>query len=122
MDDERPVCGLDHADLVEVPAVVRSDKHREAFVQFFGSNRVVERLEDVVVAYTVLARAGRSAVPLLQVPWSLIDSKVTCEQARVCPHSTSAAPGTETERARVARASRLSTGVHHCSRSLSHIV
>jgi len=68
--DDRPFVRRQDTDLQEVAGVVRSDEHHEAFVEVFDTDRVVERMDDGVIAHTVLTGA-RSRLRL--GPQSVLD-------------------------------------------------
>lgn len=53
MDEHGTIGGGDDPALAEVAGVVGSDEHRHAFVEVFDSNRVVERVENCLVADAV---------------------------------------------------------------------
>ena len=59
MHDGRAINGRDHTDLEEIAGMVGADQHGQAFVEILRSDRVVERVEDAVVALAVAAGARR---------------------------------------------------------------
>ncbi len=58
MDDYRTVVGVDDTDLVKVAGMVGADEHREPFVEFFDSDRVLEGVKNDVVGNAVPMGAG----------------------------------------------------------------
>jgi hypothetical protein len=55
--DDRPFVGDHDADLEEVAGMIGPDQQGEAIVEIFDADRVVERVEDGLIADTVLAGA-----------------------------------------------------------------
>jgi hypothetical protein len=58
MDDDGTFGRGHDPDLVEVAGVVRSDEHGHAFIEVFGSDRMVERVEDRLVDDAVAVGAA----------------------------------------------------------------
>lgn len=46
VNDYRALPGRDHANLVQVPGLIRSDQHRQPIVEILDEDRVVERMHD----------------------------------------------------------------------------
>ncbi len=93
MNDDRPGVGGRNADLEEAPGVIRADQHDESFVELLRPNRIIERMEDWVVADTVAPGAGRDdwLIHLHKLPCDGLVSKITCGGAATGRADTAAA-------------------------------
>jgi len=69
MHDDRAVARGDDADLEEIARMIRADEHGQVFVEVFGADRIVERVQDRVVAHAVFAssRGNDRLLHVLQV-------------------------------------------------------
>lgn len=55
MDHDRALVGADDADLVEVDDAIGPDEHRHSLVEVLDEYRVVESMDDGLIADTVLS-------------------------------------------------------------------
>lgn len=70
--------------------MVGSDEHGQPFVQVFGTEWIVERVEHLVVGYAVLPGTwSDEGVHYDKVPWGGDDCKLTCQIGEFAPTSTS---------------------------------
>ena len=80
MNDDRLGIGGRYADLDEVAGAIRADEHDESLVELLRPNRIVERVEDCVVADTMAPGAGRDdwLIHLHKLPCDYLVGKITC--------------------------------------------
>ncbi len=79
MHHDRAVVGADHADLVEAAGAVGADEHRHSLVEVLDEYRVVEGMEDGLIADTVLSRTVDDSWLYHKLPCLIDDCKITCD-------------------------------------------
>ena len=79
VDNNRPLVGADNSDLVEVAGTIGSDEHRHSLVEVLDENRVVESVEDGLIAHTVLSRTFNDSWLCHKLPCPNEYCKITCD-------------------------------------------
>lgn len=81
MDNDRTLVGADNSELVEVAGTIGSDEHRHSLVEVLDEYRVVEGVEDDLIANSVLSRTVDDSWLGHKLPCLSGDCKITCDKA-----------------------------------------
>ena len=79
MDHDRALVGADNADLVKVAGLVGTDEHCHSFVEILDEYRIVEGMDDGLIADSVLSGAVDDSWLCHKLPCLIGDCKITCD-------------------------------------------
>lgn len=79
MNNDGALVGADDSNFVEVAGMVGSDEHRHSFVEVFDEDRIVEGVEDDLIADTVLSRTICDSWLVHKLPCPGSFCEITCD-------------------------------------------